>query len=332
MRASTRVCEHSKGTTAAYVAAVAPPSMSTGFATVASAGRSSASACAISAPSVASSRPAACMRPHRGSPARRRSVSTAMPWPRGSGCCVERSAATSTSSSSETARITAWVEERVDRSLRAGECSRWELARPPSARARAALQGQDRLAAGDTACEWPELGRGLPKDSTYIVDELPPTRRPPTTRAGRAGRDVGLVADRHERREPEATRTPPPRAGRRRGRAALGRKADAAGRRRACRERRVEAGPAVAIPRQLGPISRAPCERTSASSRSPTPSLPISAKPAEMTTRARVPARSACSAASSTAAPGSETTATSMVSDFQDGAMRARRPPVPRRG
>ena len=40
-------------------------------------------------------------------------------------------------------------------------------------------------------------------------------------------------------------------------------------------------GAATAIPRQFGPISRAPCARTSASSRSwrATPSLPISAKP-----------------------------------------------------
>ena len=42
------------------------------------------------------------------------------------------------------------------------------------------------------------------------------------------------------------------------------------------RERRVEARPATEIPRQLGPISRAPCARTSARSRSwrSIPSLP----------------------------------------------------------
>ena len=80
-------------------------------------------------------------------------------------------------------------------------------------------------------------------------------------------------------------------------------------------------GPATAMPRQFGPISRAPCERTSASSCScrSTPSLPISAKPAEMTTSARTPLRSACSAASSTAAPGSEITARSTgVGDLLD--------------
>ena len=47
-----------------------------------------------------------------------------------------------------------------------------------------------------------------------------------------------------------------------------------------------------AIPRQFGPMSRAPCARTrpsSASCRS-TPSSPTSAKPAEMTHSARTPA------------------------------------------
>ena len=72
-------------------------------------------------------------------------------------------------------------------------------------------------------------------------------------------------------------------------------------------------GPATAIPRQFGPISRAPCERTSASSRScrSAPSLPTSAKPAEMTTSARTPLRSASSAAASTCSPGTEITARS---------------------
>ena len=52
-------------------------------------------------------------------------------------------------------------------------------------------------------------------------------------------------------------------------------------------------GPATEIPRQFGPIRRAPWARTSASSRSwrSMPSLPISAKPAEMTTSAAHAAR-----------------------------------------
>ncbi len=58
---------------------------------------------------------------------------------------------------------------------------------------------------------------------------------------------------------------------------------------------------AVAIPRQFGPIRRAPWARTSASSRSwrSAPSLPTSANPAEMTTSARAPERNASSAAAS---------------------------------
>ena len=72
-------------------------------------------------------------------------------------------------------------------------------------------------------------------------------------------------------------------------------------------------GPATEIPRQFGPIRRAPYARTSASSRSwrSRPSLPVSAKPAEMTTSARTPCASACSAASITPAAGTQITATS---------------------
>ncbi len=72
----------------------------------------------------------------------------------------------------------------------------------------------------------------------------------------------------------------------------------------------------TAMPRQFGPTRRAPCARTSASSRSwrSTPSEPISAKPAEMTQSAETPSRSTCSAASSTSAPGRQITARSIGS------------------
>ena len=71
-----------------------------------------------------------------------------------------------------------------------------------------------------------------------------------------------------------------------------------------------------AMPRQLGPIRRAPCARTSASSSSclRAPSLPVSAKPAEMITSACTPLRSASSAAPSTAAAGKLITARSTSS------------------
>ena len=84
-------------------------------------------------------------------------------------------------------------------------------------------------------------------------------------------------------------------------------------------------GPATAMPRQFGPISRAPCARTSASSRScrSRPSTPVSAKPAEMTTSAFTPARSASAAASSTAAAGRQITTRSTSS----GSRRSSRSP-----
>ena len=67
------------------------------------------------------------------------------------------------------------------------------------------------------------------------------------------------------------------------------------------------------MPRQFGPTRRAPWARTSASSSSwrRMPSIPVSANPAEITQRARVPFRSAASASESTAAPGTQNTARS---------------------
>ena len=72
-------------------------------------------------------------------------------------------------------------------------------------------------------------------------------------------------------------------------------------------------GPAEKMPRQFGPISRAPCARTLASSCSwrRTPSAPVSAKPAEITQSALVPFCSAASASSSTDSPGRQNTARS---------------------
>ena len=75
-------------------------------------------------------------------------------------------------------------------------------------------------------------------------------------------------------------------------------------------------GPAEKIPRQFGPISRAPCARTLASSCSwrRTPSMPVSANPAEITQRARVPFAIAASASASTMSPGTQKTARSTTS------------------
>ena len=89
------------------------------------------------------------------------------------------------------------------------------------------------------------------------------------------------------------------------------------------RARTSRSGPAAAekMPRQFGPISRAPWARTRASSCSwrRTPSIPVSANPAEITQSARVPFRSAASASASTASPGTQKTARSTgVGDVGD--------------
>ena len=173
--------------------------------------------------------------------------------------------------------------------------ARWPLSE------RAALEREDRLAPRDSACDPAESPR-VPERLDVEQDRLGRGLvLPPLEQVVR--RDVGLVPDRDEGRQAEAPRD--------RGleerepeRAALRREADVARRRRARREGRIEAGPATEMPRQFGPIRRAPCARTSASSRSwrSMPSLPVSAKPAEMTTSARTPRASACSAASTTPA------------------------------
>ncbi len=74
----------------------------------------------------------------------------------------------------------------------------------------------------------------------------------------------------------------------------------------------------TAMPRQLGPTSLAPCARVTASNSSclRSPSAPTSAKPAEITQSAFVPARSASSAASSTCSPATQITARSIESSI----------------
>ena len=87
-------------------------------------------------------------------------------------------------------------------------------------------------------------------------------------------------------------------------------------------------GAADARPRQFGPMSRAPCARTAASSCSwrSRPACPTSAKPAEMTTSARTPARSASSAAGTTASAATAITARSTVSGISATDVYARTP------
>ena len=177
------------------------------------------------------------------------------------------------------------LEERVDRRLRAGEGGRVRACGALAGGRRPALQSEDRLAPRDAAGDATEAAR-VPERLHVQQDHL---RRlvvlPPLEQVVRG--DVRLVPDRDERGEAE-----PARLGRLQQReaerAALRGEADVAARGRAGRRRsRSGSAPATAIPRQLGPISRAPCARTSASSRSwrSAPSLPTSAKPAEMTTQ-----------------------------------------------
>ena len=134
-------------------------------------------------------------------------------------------------------------------------------------------------------------------------------RRPPTTRAGRSRRRRPCC---RSRRRPTGRGRAPLRA-----RAGRGRARPTARRSRSCpagnaRGANVAFMPTAedAIPRQFGPTSRAPWARTRVSSCSwrSTPSGPVSAKPAEMTQSARVPVRSASSAASSTCSPGRQIT------------------------
>ncbi len=112
-------------------------------------------------------------------------------------------------------------------------------ARGPGARpSRAALQGEHRLPAGDAPGDARELPRVAERlevedDEARLVLVLPVLEQV-------VGRDVGLVADGHERREPQ------PACARRLEQrepegAALGREADRAGRERLPGERRVDA-------------------------------------------------------------------------------------------
>ena len=147
--------------------------------------------------------------------------------------------------------------------------------------------------------------RGFPKDSRYSnTTSVLRIVFPVLEQVVR--RDVRLVADGHEGRKPEALlgcalqqREPE--------RAALGGEADLARRKRARSERRVQSNVrdsyAEAVwSEQPGAVRRAPARAEGRWRASP--SGPISAKPAEITQRARTPAARASSAASSTALAG----------------------------
>ena len=183
-------------------------------------------------------------------------VSTATRRPFSSGWLAS-SAATSISSSSEDGTDDAGlVEERIDRDLGAGQrCGVRARRLLPGCR-RSALEREDRLRAGDTTSETAEAPRVAERLDVHAA-RPPSSRRPPTIRAGRWWR-----------RRPccRSTRTP---TGRGRATAAASRSARPsaplceekpmlpAGAERAAKVA-LRLGPATAMPRQLGPISRAP--------------------------------------------------------------------------
>ena len=274
-------------------------------------------------------------RRRRGCRARRRSSAPRRGGPSARAGC-ESSAATSTSSSSEAGADDAGlVEERVDRRLRAGERGRVRARRPLAGRAscRSSARGSACVRATRRASR--PKRRGLPNDSTYIstsvgrVVVLPPLEQV-------VGRDVGLVADRDERREAE-----PARLGRleqrEAERAALRGEADVAGRGRAGGEGRVQARPGDGDAEAVRARSAARRARARARAAAPgarRPRCRSRRSPAEMTTSARTPLRSACSAASSTARAGQRDHGeVDRVGDLLDRARsRARRRPARRRG
>ena len=178
----------------------------------------------------------------------------------------ESRTATSTSSSSVSARITpAWLEERLDRrrpSRRARPCASRRRAAPAVVRppfiarigflraTRRARRAELARVAERLEVEQDQIGRRV------VLPVLEQVVRG----------DVGLVADRDEGREAEPARgrlleqREPERA-------ALRGEADVAGG-EGVRARRSRSAPGrrTKMPRQFGPISRAPCARTRASS------------------------------------------------------------------
>ena len=289
---------------------VAEPSMSTGFATLASAGSSSRSRATVSSPSAGSSSPAASQASAARMPSPPAFVSTATRLPFRLRLRREQRRDVDQLLQRRGAHDAGLVEERVDAGLGARQRGRVRAGGALAGRGGAALQREDRLAPGDPPREPAEAAR-IPERLDVEEHDLGRlVLLPPLEQVVRG--DVGLVPDRDEGGEPEPARV-----------GGLEQREPSApdwdekpmlplGAERAAKVA-FRRGPATAMPRQFGPISRAPWARTSASSCScrSTPSLPTSAKPAEMTTSARTPLRSASSAAASTCSPGTEITARS---------------------
>ncbi len=238
--ASTTGSARSRGSAAAYVAAVAPPSMSTGFATLASGASSSRRAATVSSPRVGSVEPRGVAGVGRQDPeptgVREQGdrapgeARLARQQGRGVDQLLER----------RRADHTGLVEERVRRRLRPRERRRVRARRALAAHRRAGLQREDGLPPRDPARQaaeapWVAERLDVEQDGLGRAVVLPPLEQV-------VRRHVRLVADRHESREAEATRHRGLEQREAEG-AALGREADVPGGRRAAGERRVQARP-----------------------------------------------------------------------------------------
>ena len=235
--ASTRLSASRIGSTRSKVSGVAPPSMSTGFATLASAARISRNAVSVSGDSDGSSRPPASHASAHRMPSPPAFVSRPDAAParqrlrREQRCDVEQFL------ERLGADHAGLMEQRVDGGVRAGERGGVRACGATARVRRSALQREDRLAPRDTPREPRELARVAERLEVEEHDVGGVVVLPPLQQV--VGRDVRLVADRHERRKTEVA------AGRRLEqrepeRAALRREADVAGRNRLRRERGVQ--------------------------------------------------------------------------------------------
>ena len=144
------------------------------------------------------------MRPRQRMPRPPAFVSTATRRPGGSGC-VDSSAATSISSSSERARMTpAWWKSASTAASEPASAAVWELAARAPVAGRAALQREDRLPSGDPTGEPAEPARIAERLEVEEHDVRLVVVLPPLEQVVRG--DVRLVPDRDERGEAEPAR------------------------------------------------------------------------------------------------------------------------------
>ena len=209
------------------------------------------------------SRPAASQASAQRIPSPPALVSTATRRPFSSGW-FESSVATSTSSSSEDARITpAWWKSASTADLGAGQRSGVRARRLLPGRRRPLLSARIGLVRATRRASRPKR-RGLPNDSTYISTTSVASSSSHHSRRSlvetSALLPIEMNADRPSPRDSAASSSARPSAPLCDENPML-----PAGAERAANVA-LRLGPATAMPRQLGPISRAPYERTSASS------------------------------------------------------------------